>query len=528
MQTLSPISPTKTSQRVAYAEAESTSAIANSPILQTALNGLDANLNDELDRYRHWQENGQTISYLNPFRPRTVSGDSLWTAASLAELSPIAATGDFNSDPRHPNSASTLKMPMMPTLHTMPPLNEQVSEFTNLSYENLTNLEAYVEQQAQRQSNARLNIESSAEPLNIPTPEITKPIAQPSTLDDDDILQNFANDYAEYYGDNEQNLAAPVPQMPSAPKSALHSLLNPVGIISLLLLLCSSAAIGYLLVDPSNVMKLFKPDTNSNSSQSLADPNAASNAANKVEQSLLSPVPFMGGDRTLPSLSDLNSDLNKGQQTSKTDLKTDKNNPNTANSANSNANARPSGLFVPSAAPNALRTVPSTSFSRPAPIAAAPLPQVLAPIQRDPEPRDRSVPAAREPYREPAPQPVRRVTPSPRVSTPASRTAPAAPKPVSAPATPSVTAPVRTSVKYAAPLSAAPQPAPQPLTSTVPNASYRVVVENSYAASAQQVERDAFVRPSDGQVQVGSYRDPNAAQQRLEQLRRQGIPARIE
>jgi hypothetical protein len=53
-------------------------------------------------------------------------------------------------------------------------------------------------------------------------------------------------------------------------------------------------------------------------------------------------------------------------------------------------------------------------------------------------------------------------------------------------------------------------------------------VENSYAASAQQIERDAYVRPSDGQVQVGSYRDPNAAQQRIEQLRRQGIPARIE
>jgi hypothetical protein len=55
-----------------------------------------------------------------------------------------------------------------------------------------------------------------------------------------------------------------------------------------------------------------------------------------------------------------------------------------------------------------------------------------------------------------------------------------------------------------------------------------VVVENSYAASAQQVERDAYVRPSDGQVQVGSYRDSNVAQQRIEQLRRQGIPARIE
>jgi cell division protein FtsN len=55
-----------------------------------------------------------------------------------------------------------------------------------------------------------------------------------------------------------------------------------------------------------------------------------------------------------------------------------------------------------------------------------------------------------------------------------------------------------------------------------------VVVENNYAASAQQVFKDAYVRPSDGQVQVGAYRDPSSAQNRIEQLRRQGIPARIE
>ena len=160
---------------------------------------------------------------------------------------------------------------------------------------------------------------------------------------------------------------------------------------------------------------------------------------------------------------------------------------------------------------SSLRTVPSTNFSR-TPIAAAPLPPVLAPIERSPEPSYQA--PARETYREPAPQPAR-VSP-PRTSRPAAAVAPAAP----------------TSVKYAAPLSAAPQSAPQsapqPVAPAAPSASYRVVVENGYAASAQQVERDAFVRPSDGQVHVGSYRDPNTAQQRLEQLRRQGIPARIE
>lgn len=519
MQTLSPISPTKTSHRVAYAEAELTPAIAHSLILQTALNGLDANLNDELDRYRHWQENGQTISYLNPFKPRVVSVDSAWTASSLAELTPPSFTGDLKGDSRHTSSGNTLKMPMMPTLNAMPPLNNQVVEFNNLSYENLANLEAYVEQQVQRQSNVKSNVSANssnaAEPLTASAPEVVKPMAQASTLDDDAILQNFANDYAEYYSDNEQNLAgSAVPQITNPSQSALLSLLNPVGIISLLLLLFSSAAIGYLLVDPSSVMKLFKPDHNSNSSQSLADPNAVNNATNKVDQALISPVPFTSGDRTLTSLSDLNSNLNKD---AKTDLKIDK----STGIGNSNSVTKPSGLFVPNGNPSSLRTVPSVNFSRPTPIAAAPLPQVLAPIQRDPEPISRANPPARETYREPASQPVRRVSPSGNssASTP-SRSAPAAP---TAAAAPKSAAPARTAVKYAAPLSANPQTVPP----SAPSASYRVVVENGYAASAQQVEKNAFVRP-DGQVQVGSYRDPNAAQQSLEQLRRQGIPARIE
>ena len=43
--------------------------------------------------------------------------------------------------------------------------------------------------------------------------------------------------------------------------------MNPVGIISLLLLLCSSAAIGYLMVDPSGVMKLFKQEQKSKAAQ---------------------------------------------------------------------------------------------------------------------------------------------------------------------------------------------------------------------------------------------------------------------
>ena len=129
MQTLSPtISPTisKTSnQRVTNLETDLLPTIAQSSVLQTALAGLDASLNDELDRYRHWQENGQTISYLNPFRPRAVSTQSIWTSPSLSDaLSPLTPI-----DP-HEHEQRTIQMPVMPNLGTVssPSINISAAE----------------------------------------------------------------------------------------------------------------------------------------------------------------------------------------------------------------------------------------------------------------------------------------------------------------------------------------------------------------------------------------------------------------
>ncbi|NJK60589.1 MAG: hypothetical protein HC918_10585 [Oscillatoriales cyanobacterium SM2_1_8] len=57
--------------------------------------------------------------------------------------------------------------------------------------------------------------------------------------------------------------------------------------------------------------------------------------------------------------------------------------------------------------------------------------------------------------------------------------------------------------------------------------NYTIVAPPNFAAQARQVEQDAFVRPQDGQVQLGAYRDPVAAQQRIAELRSQGIPAEL-
>ncbi len=155
----------------------------------------------------------------------------------------------------------------------------------------------------------------------------------------------------------------------------------------------------------------------------------------------------------------------------------------------------------------------------------SPLPAALAPApaERSYSSPSRNYDSATAPsYNPPVPRPTTSKASSPSTARATStNTGRADTNP--APTTVYVTPRSNTAVKYAAPLSSAPAPA-----AAAPSSSYRVVVENSYAASAQQVEREAYVRPSDGQVQVGSYRDANAARQRIEQLRRQGIPARIE
>jgi len=507
MQTLSPtISPTisKTSnQRVTNSETDLLPAIAQSLVLQTALAGLDASLNDELDRYRHWQANGQTISYLNPFRPRAVSTQSIWTSPSLSDaLSPIAPIVEptANGDQR------TIQMPVMPSIGTVSAVNPPIN-ISNAELHNFRGLEALQSLE---------NLDAAGLEPNLPYAQdmngygeatigsMTSPtIAKAPEPDDDDILQSFANDYADYYQESvEQESAYPIPNAPNE-KSALRSLMNPVGIISLLLLLCSSAAIGYLMVDPSGVMKIFKPETKPKAAQTdrkNADLGSDINLQNqqKANDTGLSFVPFASDKTEL-------ANSNNGKILA---------NPAIApKSSSTKPSAKPSNLFAPNSAfvpSTPLRTVPSTSLP---PIAVAPLPSPL-----DPEPVERSYsPPVNNRNYEATPEPASSYRPSaPRP------TSKAAPAPSTAKAT-YVAPRSNTAVKYAAPLSSAPVS-----TATVPSSSYRVVVENSYAASAQQIERDAYVRPSDGQVQIGSYRDPNAAQQRIEQLRRQGIPARIE
>jgi hypothetical protein len=484
MQILSPNISSTSSQSNPMGNAETDlPAISQSSVLQTALAGLDASLSDELDRYRHWQENGQTISYLNPFRPRAISTQSIWTSPSLSEaLSPL--TPDIDSSNRR-----MIQMPIMPALGANP---NAINQSINIAAAELHQY-GYVDESGVSAAN------------NTPT------MSQIPEPDDDEILQNFANDYANNYENNLDNQEYIYPT-PTAEKSALRSLMNPVGIISLLLLLCSSAAIGYLMVDPSGVMKLFKQEQKSKAAQASSTSEDLDKDINLENQQKandpLSFTPFVGGKNQANSV----DSLIKNSKAIADPTFVNKNKLNNS-STNSSSLFAPKSTFVPSAP---LRTVPSAALSA---ISVAPLPPALSPLERSYTSAPRNEPVPTSTYSERSSSPNRNSSSS-ATSSPSTSASSASVAATNVASNVPYFAPRSNAVKYAAPVSTD--------STTAPTSSYRVVVENSYAASAQQVESAAYVRPSDGQVQVGSYRDQNAAQQRIDQLRRQGIPARIE
>lgn len=529
MQTLSPtISPTITrkvnpniNSKATDTEAKSLPAIAQSSVLQTALSGLEASLNDELDRYRHWQANGQTISYLNPFRPRAISTQSVWASPSMSEalLPPLEPPIDSHRDQR------AIQMPVMPPLgktSTDTNANKGLDNLDNSSESVIDNAFAST-QTLNTYSNYAIASDSN---IGNSSADNFSAGARNSEPDDDEILQNFANDYADHY-QNSVNQVSQIP-IPSDPpvKSTFRSLMNPVGIISLLLLLCSSAAIGYLLVDPSGVMKLFKSDNRPKAAQTDMkngdlgkEIDLQNQQQQKANDSSLSFVPFAGDkNQANPTLDSLNKNGNSlNPAIAKKNLPTTPLNPSNLFVSSNNSSTAP------------LRTVPSTSFPS---IAVAPLPPALAPVERTytapentPENRSYEAPVAPSYSSRSSARSTSRSNASRSVTAPTSRS-PESTNTYTAPSNDYVAPRRNNSVKYAAPLSSAPVSVAEPAPAN--NSSYRVVVESGYGSNAQQVERDAYVRPSDGQVQVGSYRDPNAAQQRIEQLRRQGIPAKIE
>ncbi|CAN1209855.1 hypothetical protein TUMEXPCC7403_06495 [Tumidithrix helvetica PCC 7403] len=486
MQTLS---PNIISRATEPAEDEDLPSIAKSSVLQTALSGLDANLNDELERYRHWQSNGQSYSYLNPFRPSGKS--SAW--------SPVR--GDGRKDDRYVDNATLPTIPMNPSKiparidasaaikELQLPHNQKVADdsLRPFPYADVTQPEAFA-------YNAGYGSAPSVQAANVTANTSAR------TVDDDELLRDIANSYQE----QDEFVESPIAATPTE-TNIFSSLMNPVGAISLLLLLVSSALIGFLIVDPSGLVRLLKHEQKNDRAAALSDPNSDVSISSQNRQpSLIAPNSGLSTDKNglipfVPLPGNQPGQINQGFTNTSPNL--------------TNNNTKP----TPSVA---LRSLPNTNLSTTLPPVSSSYetPKALRPIESYSEPQQTYTPSQSTTTRSRPQQVSRPVTkPSTSSTNVAVRTAPApAPERQTAPtvSVPSTSPPV----KYSAPISS--------VSTANSGSNYRVVVDGSYASKVQQVEKDAFVR-SDGQTQVGAYQDVNAARQRANELRRQGIPARV-
>jgi hypothetical protein len=519
MPTLSPNLLVRTSGAIEAAEEEELPQISQSPVLQAALLGLDISLDQELDRYRHWQNNGQSFSYLNPFKSSQPLNQSI-----------------NQSDSDRVNQVVAPKLPTIATQIIAPQFMVKSSGSQHPT--------GYpTEQQAESNSN-----ESSAflSALVNPGMDDTAPV------NEDDLMRDMADSYGEGSAS-------------SVPETSGFNLLSPFGIASLLLLLLTSAVVGYLVVDPAGLTKLLhKQDKNAapkTSSYLPADSSGeidltnSQNTVNRGESLLVDPknlnMPFVSlpGDSSRPGqTSDRFTDVEPAIKVKKT---------SNVKAVKALPPRRNFDLSVPPIASSSpLREVPPPSYqsySSP-PIMQAPPQSYDPPVPRYKPNRTASrsfsstssTSSRYKPSRNslqngnipsglilsPSSQPSSSSTSSQTFAPPVAIAPPTSSRSVvvkvpNAPASGQSIQPISRAsvpVQYGAPISA--PTAPSSSTSNS-GSGYRIVVPSNYLTQAQEVEKEAFIRPSDNNVQLGSFRDASTAQQRAVELRNQGIPVEV-
>ena len=535
MQTLSPNLINRTSGAL---ESKSTEddlpSISQSPVLQAALVGLDVALDDELERYRHWQGNGQTFSYLNPFKPFSQS------IAQVVDRSAHQSVNYAGTSPELPT------MPVMPAklmpLPTGRQTERQLERQTPKTSENSSFLATL--------SNSGQDSAAGSEPINSATRAGFASVNQAmnQVVNEDDLMRDMAENYGE------QEVSA------TTSGSAGFNLVSPFGIASLLLLLLASAVVGYLVVDPSGLTKLLqKQDQQTMPKKSSYLPSDSSgeidltnnqNMVGNQDNLLVDPknlsLPFvpLPGDASRPGQT---ADRFTGKE-----LPIKVKNTNPTNDSTKVVKAlRPNrniDLSTPPLASAPLREVPSSSYQS--------LPSFSAPPAYDPPAQPRYTPSSTPSYKPsrstaralPQRRLPNRNIPSGLILPPLTASQSrkyevpiAIAPPVSSrsaitriPNVPASGQSVRSiqsqpisqpniPVQYGAPISA---PAPTASTTSGDSGGYRLVVRNNYLNQAQQIEKEAFIR-NDNNVQLGSYRDANTAQQRALELRNQGLPVEI-
>jgi hypothetical protein len=423
------------------------------PTLQAALSSLDVNLEDELVRYRRQRAGRPTMANRDFGRQPARHSIELMALNQGEKAAPppiplgraeaeellASAQARVNQTPETETSPKTIE-PSLPS--------NQAHSHSSLNLPELDNTVVKTE---------------STEPLTSPPEqenlggELVYPSATPEQPEDylessEELLRSLAEEEAA-----------------SRPQSSfIDNLLTPLGVGSMLLLLLSSATLGYILLDPSNLSYLgFNRGSNSET---------ASEATG-------SSVPIEGPNLASEEFVDLN--LNNLSS-----LEASPSTPPLQN--NSTLTSPPATSLAPSQAPGAATTGPSDSLT-----------SVLLPPSLQPQ--------LAPPVAVPSVIPV----PNPGAAPPRQAINPS-------PVQPQQTAPAPPPES-----SIVPESPPEP-----GDKLYYVLVNYSGVPSLQQartVVPDAYVRNFSGgtKIQMGAFLRESEAQTLVNQLKQQGVSATI-
>lgn len=465
-------------------------AVSLHPALILALDNLDVQIEEELARYRRRRQ-------LPPDLARTP-----WTASKPASVRlPRPRLGDPLPEPAQQQVQRMLDIQRAAAQTTMPPveLRREVPSKVNAP------VRPSESQAAEAMTQPPLVADEAAVPRSVPLGFAAgaagiAPYTHPDLADFEPsaAIQKFVHHplpadtptgYDGYLDSSEELLRSIAEEDPDLraepePNRLLDTLLTPIGIGSMLLLLLSSVTLGYVIMNPTS-LQIGTPDEPSGDSTGTQTPDSApSETADRTPSPNLAAEEFV--DLNLDNLGTLPRGSSPAAKPS-------------------SPAATPQPANRPKSAPTQNPTVSVPPVYSLPEVAPAPMPAVTVPSQpaiSTPAPAPAVPPAV-------APEPVAPLPPLPEVSTaplPAPAPTEVAPAPVE-PIAPSATAPA-------------------------PNYVY-VMTDYSGDTSLQQartVVPDAYVRnlPSEGaRVQLGAFSEEEKAQELLQELQQQGIPAEI-
>ncbi len=458
------------SQTISSIAASSASSLH--PLLQAALENLDVQLEEELTRYRRQQR----------LQPETSRRKSSFASSKLLQQPaglqlpqvPAPTPGSPDETPLVPDHSPISIAPSIPIdPAAVDPAAPEFPTAPSAEAAQLATLEA-----------------------GLRTDSLQLPDAEPAAPEDylassEELLRSIAEE------DPRQRVAQP--------DRLLDTLLTPLGIGSLLLLLLSTATLGYLVMNPTSLgfLSAQKPAADSPN----AAPNAAPAQSSPVPGVIVAPSPNLAAKEFVELNLNTLSTLPKPSPTAP---------QKPSASPSPQAANRPLEPLIPPATNRSGTSSSGASSNELATVIVPPEPAVMAPA-----PAENSRPAAPSP---------RRSASAPSQSSEQSSLRETAEQPTSPVAQPAVSAPAPASEP--APRAESPAPAVAANPSSGQSNYYYVVTPYRSDSDLNQVQEavpDAYVRNfSDGaSVQMGAFSDQSKAQERVQELQQQGIEAEV-